>query len=115
MRQGRCDATKKKKSRERSSGAPCTPRTVARTFTLKPRGLDFGFNIVDFSGILVQKLQVCFRNGGTKPVQEPVISLSKAATSVHNFAHILVDCFLRDGIFENDNVAFILVRDGGHD
>lgn len=135
---------------EQLSGVLYTPRMgSSATFTLKPLGEDFRFcnptqadeqrrptnrntgmltNIVDISGILVQNLQMCFRNGGTKSlrmrfrikgregrqrwanegrtyVQEPVIQLSKASTSVHNFGHIFCDCFLADRVFENNNVT----------
>jgi hypothetical protein len=114
-RQGRRDP-KKKITRAQLSGVPYTPRMgSSATFTLKPLGEEFGFNIVDISGILVQKLQMYFRDGGTKPVQEPVVRLSEASTSVHNFGHILCHCFLSDSVFENNNIAFILIRDGGHE
>lgn len=113
-RQGRRDP---KKNHERSS-LMCLTHTGwvgSATFTLKPLGEDFGFNIVNISGILIQKLQMWFRNGGAKPVQEPVIRLSKASTSIHNFGHILCDCILGDRIFENNNKTFILIRDGRHE
>jgi len=119
--EGEEDATEKitrtqpRKTHHSVSSVPHTPRWGSfATFTLKPLGEAFGFNIIDFSTILAQKLQMSLGNGSTEPVQEPVIGLSKAATSVHNFGHILGDCFLIDRVFENDSVTFILVCDGGH-
>ena len=38
-------------------------------------------------------------------IQEWVIGLGEAATSIHDIAHVLHNCFLGDIVFENDRVT----------
>ncbi len=41
----------------------------------------------------------------TTYIQEWVIGLSEAATSIHDIVHVLHDSFLGDTVFENDRVT----------